>query len=280
MGKLEKCDLQTVLQSYQYTVGLNRDRWAWEFLRRDPNFQDIAYFYANKDDISRRTTHHRNVETIKLRRARPEAEKLGLSFFPNPDHNALKADIFWSEYRYPRPICVQVARAMPGDVDECFTPALARCQVTHFTGIDNREQFILRSTSCAIQIRSEGVSLLSEEPNKMRIMVDWNDNLKEKVRQINQAKNVYEAIEPDELKWSRRALQLRNALICLDAKTAGLSYWEMADIIYGKDHTELDKARGSRSLKDAMRRSLQLGQQLQDGGYQELLVASQLSRSQ
>jgi len=154
-------ELQDVLPKYDYTAKLSRDRWAWEFYRRDPEFYETAQFYHQRDDVSRKQGPMKKVTCLKLRRPQLEAEALGLSFFPNPDSNALKADVFWSAYQFPRDICVEVVPARPGHVDRLLFAALEHCHIVHFTGADNHEQFILRRPDGAFQIMAEGMSLLS-----------------------------------------------------------------------------------------------------------------------
>ena len=47
-------DLGEVVRKYDYTAKLGRDRWAWEFLRRDAGFRDIARRHSSDDHVSRR----------------------------------------------------------------------------------------------------------------------------------------------------------------------------------------------------------------------------------
>jgi hypothetical protein len=44
-------------------------------------------------------------------------------------------------------------------------------------------------------------------------------------------------------------------------------------VIHGREHVDTIRSRGSRALKDAMRRNLQRGEALRDGGYRDLLLS-------
>lgn len=265
-------ELQDVLSKYDYTAKLSRDRWAWEFSRRDPEFYETAQFYHQRRDVSCIQGPMKKVTCLKLRRPQLEAEASGLAFFPNPDLNALKADVFWSAYHYPREICVQVVPAAPGFIDQLLFGAVKHCHIVHFTGADGHEQFILRRPTCCVQIRAEGISLLSTQPHRMRIVIDDHENLDEMLAILKSAQRLMSGEDDPVPPFTVRSGDLRNALICLDAKEAGLSFWEMAEIIHGPDHVQSNKVRGSRALKDSMRRSLRLGQQLRDGDFRKLLV--------
>lgn len=265
-------DLSDVLPKYDYTAKLGRDRWAWEFARRDGEFRDIARFYNAGDHVSRRPGPFPRVSLLKLRRAQPEAEARGLAFFPDPDLNALEADVFWSADRYPRDVCVHVVHVAPHVVDEYLMLALQRCHITHLTGTGGNQQFILRGAGCALQVRAEGVSMLSEQPHKMHLTIEGDECLDAKLDVLKKARRVYGDHETCAPRWTRQARELRDALVCLDCREAGLSYWDMAEIIHGREHVETIRNRGSRALKDAMRRNLQRGEALRDGGFRDLLL--------
>lgn len=265
-------ELSDILPKYDYTSKLGRDRWAWEFYRREPELRDMAHFYSAMDDVSSKPAPCPNVTFLKLRRPQPEAEACGLCFFPNPDVNAIAADVFWSVERYPREVCVHVVETGPGVADEYLTLALERCGITHLTCYDTTEQFILRGAGCALQVRAEGLSLLSDLPHKMVLTIEGDECFDSKVETLKKAHRVYGDHDDGPPQWTRSGRELRDALICLDAKEAGLSYWEMAEIVHGRRHVESIRRRGSRALKDAMRRNLRRGEALRDGGFRELLM--------
>jgi hypothetical protein len=266
-------DLGEVVRKYDYTAKLGRDRWAWEFLRRDAGFRDIARRHSSDDHVSRRPGPFPGVTLLKLRRPQPEAEAWGLAFFPDPDLDGLQADVFWSAARYPRDVYVHVVHVAPHVVDEFMILALQRCQITHLTGFDRNEQFILRGAGCALQVRAGGVSLLAAEPHKMHLTIEGDECLDAKLDTLKKARRVYGDQETGPPRWTRQGRELRNALVSLDCKEAGLSYWEMAEVIHGREHVDTIRSRGSRALKDAMRRNLQRGEALRDGGYRDLLLS-------
>jgi hypothetical protein len=181
--------------------------------------------------------------------------------------------VFWSAVHYPRDICVHVVHAAPEVVDEFLMLALRRCRITHLTGYDRSEPFILRGAGCAQQIRAGGISLLSAEPHKMLLTIEGDECLDTKLATLKKARRVYGDHVTGPPRWSRQDRELRDALVSLDCREAGLSYWEMAEVIHGREHVDTIRRRGSRALKDAMRRNLRRGEALRDGGYRDMLLS-------
>ncbi len=71
-------------------------------------------------------------------------------------------------------------------------------------------------------------------------------------------------------RWTARTRKLRDALIALDGRRAGASNRQIAAVIYGHDWVEQDWPNAG--LQDRLRRDLQRGLALLDGGYRDLLA--------
>jgi hypothetical protein len=71
-------------------------------------------------------------------------------------------------------------------------------------------------------------------------------------------------------RWSARTRKLRDALIALDGRRAGASNREIARVIYG--HAWVKRDWPNAGLEDRLRRDLQRGLALLDGGYRDLLA--------
>ena len=77
---------------------------------------------------------------------------------------------------------------------------------------------------------------------------------------------------PRVIERTRRQIFLRDALVALDARAAGGSYRDIATVIAGAERARTAWASPSRALKDRMRRVLQSGAALRDGGYRHLIA--------
>ncbi len=265
-----KAEWHDFISAYDYTAKLGRDRWAWEWLRRIPAFREAAF--ANYHGaVSDKTVTH-NIKLKKVRGAQPEAEAFGLAYFPDPDLYALNADVVWSRKKHPRPVSIEVVACAPGTIDMVLQRTLRHCQVVHFTDADNHQHLLVKGAGCVLQVRVDGLSLLDRAPREMKMLLPEWDELDHYIGILKQAKRVFGEHDSDAPVWTAKALQYRNALICADARTAGLNLYQMAEIIYGPDHVAREKARGGRALRDAMRRFLAKADKMLAGGYKDLLV--------
>lgn len=75
-------NLEMGLPAYDYAWKLSRSRWAWEFLRRNPDFLSDASRHG-EDELSVREAC-RNITIIRPRTDQCDAERWGLAFFPIP----------------------------------------------------------------------------------------------------------------------------------------------------------------------------------------------------
>lgn len=269
MNVHQKDEWHDFVSAYDYTSNLGQDRWAWEWLRRIPAFREAAYANCH-GAVSEKVACH-GIKLKKMRAAQPGAEAFGLTYFPNPDLDALSADVIWSRDTHPRPITIEVVACAPGTIDMILQRTIHKCEVVHFLDAHNHQHLLIKGAGCVLQLRVEGLSLLDTEPREMKILLPEWDNLDLNFSLMKQAKRVYSDNDTNAPIWSAKVLQYRNALICIDARTAGLSAYQMAEIIYGSDHVAKEKERGGRALRDAMRRFLAKGDEMLAGAYKELL---------
>jgi len=263
------------LESYDYSWKLTRSRWAWEFLRRNDDFlADAARHCA--DEISVKYPPCAQIKLMQLKDDQPDANKWGLAFFPDISLGGYDADAFWSPGIYPRTVSVNVSYRNKGEECDIWKRCVGVCDITHFTDRSGREQMLVRGSGCVLQVQCTGLSMLSLEPIKMRLIVDGFENLDEKLRLLERTKRLIANGGSETPEWTARSLGYRNALIAVDAHKAGLSYRDMAILIYGKHRADDAWSSTSRAMKDEMRRALARGQHLVSGGYKELLLGQKV----
>jgi len=76
------------------------------------------------------------------------------------------------------------------------------------------------------------------------------------------------ARQPATPRWTPTTRKLRAALVALDGRAAGASYYEVAIVLYGIEEVE---SKWHRGLKGSMRHHLRRGMALAHGGYRALL---------
>lgn len=261
--------IDNALEKYNYLSGLTRRGWAWEHLRRDPDFRQAAFF-RQKDAIKIDRYCH-NIHVIDLLRPQPEAEYWGLIFFPNPDQSAIEADVFWSEASYPNHIRVNVSPRQAGEIDEIFEASARLTRIRQLTDLEGREHILIQGDNCAIQVRAYGLSLRSTHPVKMTFDLSGPSQMEQQFKLIKQARKAYSPCSADNLIWSPKAERLRNGLIALDVIEAGMPLRSAAEIIYGKERVDEDWQPHKRAMKDRLRSQMEAARKLRDGGYRTLL---------
>lgn len=256
--------------AYAYTWKLSRSRWAWEFLRRNPRFLDDASRHE-REEVSYRSAC-RSITLVRPRCDQAEAERWGLAFFPDVTANGFEADVFWSGALYPRTVSVHVGPRGDHGICEIFEETTKLCRIIHLTDRVGREHLLLKGNGCVVQVRCEGLSLLSPEPVRMQIVFDGVNDLDTKIRILAKARDVYrqqqEAIVPS---WSRQSRALCHALIALDCHMSGLSHYETACVIYGPERAAQAWGDPGGAMKGEMKRALKKGLHYKRGGYTELL---------
>lgn len=259
------------IDAYEYTWKLADSRWAWEFLRRNPEFLDDVS-KADPESISYRPACFQ-ITLIRPHRDQTAAERWGLAFFPDPSHTGFEADAFWSPGIYSRSVRTHVGPRPPGEVCEIYDRTVQTCVVSHLTDAAGREHLLLKGNGCVIQALCSGMSILALEPVKLSFVIDSIEDFQSKLRTLERAQRVYGPCDDLEAPhWSRHSLALRNALIAYDCHQAGYSYLDTARFIYGEERATNAWSGASRAMKDEMKRALSKGRDLVGGGYKTLLT--------
>lgn len=255
---------------YDYTMGLRRRDWAWEFLRRNPDF--AAEAYAHYHTVQRSMSCIADSKVLHLYERSPLAETWGLIFFPNPDQAAPRADVYWLSGWDPAIVSMFVTARKNGEADE-MKAVIEGCQIDVLRDPNGTEHLLTRGTHASAQSICSGASLLhAREPVKVILDTRGPDRIE---RSVDAYKLAEDILHPGPFKWTERTKRYRNALICLDVKAAGLSLKDAAEIIYGSERVSSDWG-SQKSLRDRVRGFYRAGQKLSDGGYRNLLQGGRL----
>ena len=84
-----------VLKRYDYLWRLSPDRWAWEYLRRNPEFRRDAAM-RSPEDISEMMAPCAPIRLLRSRIDQTLAHRWGLMIMSDPERNGFEADVFWS----------------------------------------------------------------------------------------------------------------------------------------------------------------------------------------
>ena len=257
--------LNEYVLKYEYTIGLRRRDWAWEFLRRNPEFAGEAYARWNNPQFS--TSCIPNSKVVHLYESLPEAERWGLMFFPNPDQPAPAADVYWLVDADPAIVSVMVTPRVSGEVDE-MKAVIDGCSIDVLRDPDGTEHLLTRGKFSSAQSICSGLSLLhARQPVKVNLDMRGPGQMDLSLAAYKQAEEI---LHKGPWRWTSRTLRLRNALICLDVKDAGLPLREAAKIIYGAERVDNDWS-SRKQFRDQIGGFFKTGLNLRSNAYRSLL---------
>jgi hypothetical protein len=254
------------LDDYAYTKGLDGPGWAWEFLRRNPNYgRDFAEHLAT---VPTSTTHQSGVKVFILPELVKAAEKWGLAAFANPAQSALDASLFWLP-AYMNSVVFCHAKPANDNHPEILS-------LSHFQGQKSVlvtpicEHILIQKSHTTARLIVTGVSLLRDEC----VLTFSFDGIKNTILGLAAMRELQSLLcrSPEILAPSRPSyLKYRDYLIGLDGHVAQRSYRDIAEVLYGADRVREVWTNETRHLKDKVRRAVQAGIELMNSGYVKLL---------
>ncbi|PQA88306.1 hypothetical protein CW354_08380 [Marinicaulis flavus] len=265
------------LSRYDYLWRLSPDRWAWEYLRRNPEFKRAAALRRD-DAISVRRAPCVDAKILLPREPQPLADRWGLVLMPDPDLNACDAEVVWNRTAFPDQIELYCITRAPHEPCELWDRVTLISTFTHVTDYTGPEYLLVRCNGAVIQHRCSGVSLLGDQPVRIKLIIDDMDGYARRLKLLEAAFRVYnDPPGPAEPKWTKTTQVLRDGLIALDCLALGGSRKDIANALYGSDRVR-EEWNGP-SMKHTLRYLVKKAEALRDGGYaHELLLADPFAR--
>lgn len=263
------------IKRYNYLWRMSPDRWAWEYLRRNPEFRADAKSYT-ADSVSERTACH-NIRILKSRGSQTLAERWGLIMMPDPNANGIHADAVWNPRLFPDQVEVNVTPRAETETCDIYSRTMSVCKVTHLTDSVGREFLLLRGNGCVVQIRCMGLSLLGMEDVRMKMILPDFDSYDRKIKAQQEGMRVF-GNDPDAETpmWTKTTQILRDGLVALDCMEIGLSRRETAIVLYGLQRVEAEWSNPNSTIKNALKYVTRKAEELRDGGYMVELLGAQL----
>ena len=252
--------------SYDYILELNDSEVAWEFLRRNPDYQREV---SQRQKALTRPQAMVSGQKIWLdHESTVAASQWGLTRFVDPALLALEAPIDWLEELGAAKIDA-VARepyqAEPSDVH------LAELQCVRHIVVspDGGETVLINTSEKALTLRLRGKTAL-RDPVCLTFQIAGMRALPGSRRSLQILPDLL-AGGPRKFNRSRRQLLLRDALVALDGRQAGATYRDVAVVIAGVESARAAWRSSDHSLKDRMRRALKAGMRFRNGRYRTLI---------
>ena len=252
--------------SYDYILELNDSEVAWEFLRRNPDYQQ---------DV------HRRQEVLVRPRAVASGQKVwfdaqhtmaacrwGPSRFVDPASRAPEAPIDWMEDLGAAKIDAVAREPCQGEQSDLHLAEL-QCVRHIVVSSDGGETLLINTSDKALTLRLRGATAL-RGPVCLTFEIAGIMALPYSARSILGLPDMLTG-RPRKFDGSRRQLLLREAVIALDGRTAGATYQDVAVVIAGAESARAAWRTSDHSLKDRMRRALKAGMRFRNGGYRTLI---------
>ena len=254
------------LEDYAYTVGLDRPGWAWEFLRRNPSY--IHDVQDSLGTIPKAAMHSSGAQVFTLRQRDMRAENWGLVSPVDPTKCASNATVFWLPSRINSIISCRANASNDNHVETV--------NLSHFRGhksvlVTNAcEYIVIQDSRSAARMIVTGKSFLSGD-SVLSFNFEGIQNALLGLIALRELKQLMCNSQSFlSLNWSSN-IKYRDYLVALDGHLAQRSYRDIAEVLYGSDRVKEAWTNETRHLKDKVRRAVQAGIELMNGGYLKLL---------
>jgi hypothetical protein len=263
------------IETDSHRLQLGRSGWAWEWLRRNP---DYGTSQASCAAARRRIVRNRPLMTV-IESPQRNFGKWGLCFPEDPKQPFERAAVFWSPSVDPEVCPVTAIRARAGSGPGVIDLSELRVSATVLVMPSGEQHLLLCDGARSIQFHILEGSVLNG-PTRLAHVLGNFTKLNEHTRTIERLGAVLENTrfpadlferEPNAAKW---LLMLK----AIDLEAGGKTHSEIADALYGDDPKLKQFSTDWR--RSRVRRLLESGHALIDGGYRKILDPSRKSASQ
>jgi hypothetical protein len=250
--------------AYDYTAQLTPRDWAWEFLRRNPEFQ-MAWWQSR--DAFEITFSGSTLTIIHAHESASALERWGCLYTDAPDIDARTANIFWLPSYTPT---ILPMHALPASAPMPAAPLALRDLSRPLTVLhtpDDVQHVLLHGSGHNIQLAISGASIL--EPVHLLAKFEFgSEDMCRQVEVLHQFNNLIAGVLSA---GNQEATRLRNVLQALDGSLAGASHRDIAIALFGAARVEADWNDPRQNMRDRVRRAVHRGRALMTGGYKKFL---------
>ena len=255
---------------YAGCKGLTKTEWAWEFLRRNPDYKRA--FVVSRSRLSQIARLNKGTPVMRPKGCQASASDWGLECFSDPVLSAVETPVFWSQaalkhHAEAEASAVDVGRAQ-ADLN-IFRDRNCAAILERTQGVS----VLLRTPKEAIDLQIAGTNILLA-PASLTFRIDGLNAVKSRAATLLlllQTIQTRTSGNTNPLPRHQR-LGLLKALVALDCKLFGGSLQDTAIVFRALRLTRLSWSTiGDESLKKQVIRARNRGLKLMQGGYRTLL---------
>jgi hypothetical protein len=242
-----------VTATYSYLDNLGSPAFAWEFLRRNSEYQAAYRLSVSNDDAALETSEQ-------------VAQKWGLHFMADPDLRADRAHVMWLPHLNPAVVVVAPA---PDEFTEARSISELRPAISR--RVANGEHWLLDKGGDALPVALfDGGD--TARPAAIVIPLDSSFSMRMKAAHCfgNVMAGGAPGRAPDAL-TARQRRRLQLILRGLDGSLARCSCREIAEVLFGPNSIPTGPGWNSHGLRGRTRRLCKRGLDLMHGEYRDLL---------
>ncbi|BAV64081.1 DUF2285 domain-containing protein [Sphingobium cloacae] len=249
--------------SYRPLLDLDRSGWAWEFLRRNPDYRKAV------QSLPKPTQERWLMPPLSLISAVGISPEWGCPFAAPPDNDALAAPPFW--LASVDPSVLPVAVISPHHTEDAFDVMDLGQVVTVFRDRGGTEHVQIGRPPRPIRLHVETGTVL-RGPVALHASLAGcavQSRLRTLRRLLDLQRRGRQCADHDGP--DARGARLAFILQVLDGHDAGASQREIGIALFGKDRVREDWNGYSDYLRSRICRAIKAGQALRDRGYRNLL---------
>ena len=263
--------MTTTLPEKSNIASLNDADWAWEFLRRNPDYK--RDYRLSRSRLLKTVEHTSGNSFIRVRRRCPYAKTWGLIYMCNPELSPIHALVAWTADTINWAIETETNAVMSPKMGADFELRAARFDRA-FVVIESKQQNLymrIKSHSACFEIIGGSVLLY---PVTMRFTIDGIDQVRIAISVLQVAQETTGKHTKLPKKTVPYVTQLRRLkyLIAAEKSVDGAFLREIGAAIYGNKRAQNEwKNLDSRAFKDEIIRAKRKGLHLMKGGYRDFL---------
>ena len=263
--------MTTTLPEKSNIALLNDADWAWEFLRRNPDYK--RDYRLSRSRLLKTVQHTSGNSFIRVRRRCPYAKTWGLIYMCNPSLPPIQALVAWTSNTINWVIKTEIDAVLPPEIDADFDLEAA-CFDRAFVVIEAKQQNLymhIKSHSACFEIIGGSVLLY---PVKMLFTIDGINQVRSAISVLQVAQEMTGKHTKLPKKTVPYVTQLRRLkyLIAAEKAVEGAFLRDIGAAIYCSKRARNEwKNLDSRAFKDEIIRAKRKGLHLMNGGYRDFL---------
>ncbi len=251
-------------------ASFNNADWAWEFLRRNPDYQHD--YRLSRARLLKVIDHSSKTDFVRIRRGCPYAKTWGLIYMADPDVASSAAHVAWHSDDIGWSVEATSTATNSSDDNIDFDERTSRFDRIFLIIGPVFQNLYMRVGIHSSCLKVSGDSVLFH-PVRMRFFIDGLDQVRSAMAALEVVQAVKKCVKlPKQQVPYVTQLRRLKYLIAAEKAIEGSFLREIGAAIYGSKRTLKEwKNLDSRAFKDEIARAKRKGLHLLNGGYREFL---------